>query len=170
MVRLRGYWLEQEGFVQGRKYSVDVLPGTLTLTLADRPPHPDYSPEEAQSLLGGIARRLGELAVLLEEIREGLPRSPDQDRMLEAEIPSDLATELHGALECVLDEDLQPAIERLTEASQLTSADLQRQFEEQRAERSARQQLFARIAPRVAEILDGDARPAPGRRRKPRVH
>jgi hypothetical protein len=167
MVRLRGRWLEREGFAEGRKYSVDALLGTLTLTLADRPPRKECSPEEAQVLLGGIARKLGELKTLLEEIRDGLPRSPDEDRMLEAEIPSDLSTELYATIECVLDDDLASAIEELTAASKLTAADLAREFEERRAEKSARNRLFAAVAPRVADILDGGA-PKPPRRPRPR--
>jgi hypothetical protein len=173
MVRLRGYWLEREGFAEGRKYQVDALLGTLTLTLADRPPRRECSPEEAQVLLGGIARKLAELKTLLEEIRDGLPRSPEEDRMLEAEIPSDLATELYGTIECVLDDDIAPAIEELTEASQLTAADLRRQFEERRAEKAARERLLAAVAPRVAEILDGEEKKPPRRRRpsrRPNTH
>ncbi len=167
MVRLRGYWLEREGFAEGQKYQVDALLGTLTLTLADRP-RKECPPEEAQVLLGGIVRRLAELRTLLEEIRDGLPRSPEEDRMLEAEIPSDLATELYGTIECVLDDDIGPAIEELTEASNLTAANLARQFEERRAEKSARKRLFAAVAPRVAEILDGEEKKPPPRRRPPR--
>ena len=169
MVRLRGRWLAREGFREGEKYSVDALPGTLSLTLAERPPRREYSPEEAQLLLGNLARRLGELKALLEEIRDGLPRSPEEDRMLEGEIPSDLATELYGSIDCVVDDDLEPAIKQLTEAATLSAADLARQHEEQKAERKARKRLFAAIAPRVAEILGGHT---PGRRsrRKPKVH
>jgi hypothetical protein len=170
MVRLSGRWLAREGFREGEKYSVEALPGTLTLTLAERPPRKDYSPEEAQVLLGNLARRLEEIKALLEEIRDGLPHSPEEDRMLEVEIPSDLATELHGTIESVVDDDLASAIKQLTEASQLTDADLARQFEKLRAERAASKRIFAAIAPRVVEIMRGD-RPK-GRRppRKPKIH
>lgn len=170
MVRLRGRWLERLGFAEGRKYSVEALHGSLTLTLAERPPRREYSPEEAQHLVANLARRLEEIRTLLVEIRDGLPRSPEEDRMLEGEIPSDLATELYGTIECVLEDDLQPAIEELLKASQLTAADLARVFEEVKAERGARRRLFDAIAPREVELLDGKPPTLRRWRRKPKIH
>ncbi len=51
----------------------------------------------------------------------------------------------------------------------LAETDLAREFEERKAERQAAKRLFAAVAPRVAEILDGGT-PTPPRRPRREDH
>lgn len=71
----------------------------------------------------------------LRRVWESVPRSPDEDAILEGRMPKDAATEIRTALECVLDHRLRTAIQSLEPASRVTDDDLRREL---RLDRSSR--------------------------------
>lgn len=87
-----------------------------------------YSEEEAQHAIREVALMLLRLLERLEEIAACLPRPPDMDAMLERRIPATLGVDLLGSIECVVDDDLRPAIRTLERAAKVTTEDLRREF------------------------------------------
>ena len=51
--------------------------------------------------------------------------------MLEHRVPYDVATELAGMIQCVVANEIRPAIEYLEATARITAKDLRREFEEQ---------------------------------------
>jgi len=90
---------------------------------------------QAQKALGAIAFELLALQERLTAINRGLPVSPNQEAMLEDEVPPDIATELSGCIECIRDDYLRQVIEALEQASRVTSRDLERDFRERQKNR-----------------------------------
>lgn len=81
-----------------------------------------------QTAQAGLLEIAGELAAIeqrLERIKEDLPESPDRDAMEEGSIPYDMPTDMRGTIECVVADDIRPAIETLTEASRVTAERLE---------------------------------------------
>ncbi len=85
---------------------------------------------EAQAALAEIALQLVAIEDRLTRIAESLPVPPDQEDMLEHRIPYDLATQLLGLIECVVADDLRPAIEGLERGARETQEDVVRSYEQ----------------------------------------
>lgn len=82
----------------------------------------------AQRLAGELAGELARIVLRLEELLSSLPRSEDEDAMLELRVPSDVPTEVRTIAECVIHDNLRPAILCLAKASKVTAEDLRREF------------------------------------------
>ncbi|HEX5758959.1 MAG TPA: hypothetical protein VF121_07165 [Thermoanaerobaculia bacterium] len=80
-------------------------------------------------MLREVAGKLATLVLRLESLTTALPRSGEEDSMLELLIPSDVPTEVRTTIECVLHDDLRPAIRALTQASEVTEEELRRDFQ-----------------------------------------
>jgi hypothetical protein len=79
---------------------------------------------EAQAALAEIALELVAIQDRLQQIHDQLPESPNREAMWAHEIPSDVATEVYGAIEAVLVDEIGPAIEYLEAASRVTAEEL----------------------------------------------
>jgi hypothetical protein len=83
---------------------------------------------EAQAALAGVALVLVAVADRLQTIHDALPPSPNRDAMLEHRVPRDVATEIVATVECVLMDEIRPAIEYLEAASRVTAEELRERF------------------------------------------
>lgn len=92
----------------------------------------------AQAALGEIAFELIAIQERLVAINRCLPVPPNQEAMLEDEIPPDLATEVSGCIECVAEDYLREVIEALEQASRVTARDLVREHRQRTEERRRR--------------------------------
>jgi len=91
---------------------------------------------EAQEICARVAGTLLGIEDELRRTLESLPESPERDRMEEGMMAPDVATDVRGALECVLADDLRPAIQTMHSAASVTDASLEREW---RARRKFRQ-------------------------------
>ncbi len=82
----------------------------------------------AQAALSEAAAQLLAVTDLLEEVHEGLPAPADIDDRHEGRKPFDVATDILGTIECVVGDDLWPAINSLLRSAQVTDAELERDF------------------------------------------
>jgi ABC-type amino acid transport substrate-binding protein len=147
MIRLRGGWLERVGFAKGEKLTVDVLLGTLSLTLTRRAPKHHYSVPEAQAVLAVLAARLAAIVAGLEEVHDGLPAPELEDDEVEDEIVPDLAAEFLGAIEAIVGDCLAPAIESLEAVAKLTEEQLLLELQRERARVATVERFRAVFAP-----------------------
>jgi hypothetical protein len=85
---------------------------------------------QAQAVLGEVACQLLFAADLLESVHRDLPAPADVDDRHEHRKPFDVATDVLATIECVLEDNLRPAVASLQRAAQVTDADLRREFEE----------------------------------------
>jgi hypothetical protein len=69
----------------------------------------------------------------LQRIHDDLPVSPDREAMLEHRVPYDIATAITGTIECVLADEIRPAVESLVRAARVSAAELRVRWEENRA-------------------------------------
>lgn len=106
------------------------MPSFPKSTSPPRTPPPPWTVARAQVCLGVAAFEIQEAAKLLEEIHAGLPEPPDIADRQEGRLPYDVATDILATIECVLDDDLRPAIEALQRSAKVTDEDLARDFEE----------------------------------------
>jgi len=83
---------------------------------------------EAQAALAEIALQLVAIEDRLTRIAESLPVPPNQEDMLEHRVPYDVATELAGMIQCVVADEIRPAIEYLEGAARVTPEELVRSF------------------------------------------
>ena len=88
---------------------------------------------EAQAALAEIALELVAITDRLQRIHDELPPSRNREAMLEHRVPYDVATELAGTIECVVADQLRPAMEALEAASRVTAEGLREQHREQQA-------------------------------------
>ena len=84
---------------------------------------------EAQAALAAVALELVAIADRLQTIHDELPPSTDREAMLEHRIARDVATEIVATVECVLVDEIRPAIEYLEAASRVTAEELRERFE-----------------------------------------
>jgi len=73
--------------------------------------------EFVQAELGSMAERWEQDMNRLRQIHAGLPVSPREEAMLLGEADPDIATEVRSAIECVIPDRLEPAIQALREAA-----------------------------------------------------
>jgi|HubBroStandDraft_3_1064219.scaffolds.fasta_scaffold15431_2 hypothetical protein len=85
---------------------------------------------QAQVVLGEVACQLLFAADLLESVLRDLPPPADVDDRYEHRKPLNVAADVLSTIECVLEDDLRPAITSLQRSAQVTDADLRREFEE----------------------------------------
>jgi hypothetical protein len=78
---------------------------------------PDVENDYIQEQLRSAAAALKKIAARLEGIHAGLPVSPREDVMLLGEEDMDFATEVRSVIECVLNDNIQPAIRDLKAAA-----------------------------------------------------
>ena len=83
---------------------------------------------EVQAALGAIALDLLALEDRCREILASLPRSPNEEAMFVGDIPWNLPTELLTTIECVLEDQLRPAVESLARAARVSDDELRREF------------------------------------------
>jgi hypothetical protein len=88
---------------------------------------------EAQAALAGIALELVAVTDRLQQIHDALPASRNREAMLEHRVAYDIATEIAGTIECVVADQLRPAMESLEAASRVTAEGLREQHREQQA-------------------------------------
>ena len=88
----------------------------------------------AQTAVGEVAYQLLAAVDALKLVYEGLPPPADLNERQEHLKPYDVATEVLGTIECVLEEALRPAIRDLQRAAQITDAALEREFLDRLAE------------------------------------
>jgi hypothetical protein len=93
---------------------------------------PEWTVEQTQAKLKEISYDLLELEDRLLLIRDSLPIPPNVDAMLEGLEPYDVATDIFGSIECVVDDCLSPAIRTLEKAAEITNEDLRREFRKRR--------------------------------------
>lgn len=77
-----------------------------------------------------FAEDLRGISLGLRRLRDSLPEPTEG--MLEGEEPNSVAVELAGAVECVLHDDLEPAISKLRKAATVTREELAREWRERR--------------------------------------
>lgn len=82
---------------------------------------------EAQAALAVIALELVAITDRLQQVHGALPPSRNREAMLEHRVPYDVATELAGTVECVVADQLRPAMENLEAASRVTAEELREQ-------------------------------------------
>lgn len=92
------------------------------------PPEPPWTVDEAQTALGEVAYQLVALVETLNAIHGGLPEPPDIEDRQEGFKPYDRATDVLATIECVLEDDLNPAIESLQRSATVTDAELEDEY------------------------------------------
>ncbi|MCP4656881.1 MAG: hypothetical protein GY856_15835 [bacterium] len=92
---------------------------------------------EAQRELLEIALDFRRLDHRLYTLAEQLPKPENQDDMFEGNIPSDVATEIYGAIDFIRSAQLGIVIEGLEAAAKITAADLDRRFAQAQAKDAA---------------------------------
>jgi hypothetical protein len=98
------------------------------------PEFPPKTPDEiaAQRVIRWCAAALRTIVVCLKGAHVSLPDPPNAEDMGERRIPESLSFALRGTLECVIADDLEPALASLDEAAALTPAALHSQWLERR--------------------------------------
>jgi hypothetical protein len=86
------------------------------------------TPAEVQAALAAMALDLLALEDRCRVILARLPRSPNEDAMIEGRIAWDLPTELRTTIECFLVDELRLAIASLERAAQVSEDELRREF------------------------------------------
>ena len=87
----------------------------------------------AQIALGIAVRIITSVMALLERVHVGLPAPPDLAERQEGRKPYDQATDILATIECVLEDDLRPAVEALQRSAAITDAELEREYQERRS-------------------------------------
>jgi hypothetical protein len=88
---------------------------------------PGWTVARAQAALSDAVCRLLSVVDLLEEVHAGLPPPADIDDRQEGYKPYDVATDVLGTIECVLEDDLRSAIETLLRSATITDGELARE-------------------------------------------
>jgi hypothetical protein len=94
------------------------------------PPSLAWTIAFAQIALGIAARSIVSAVDLLERVHAGLPEPPDLADRQEGRKPYDQATDILATIECVLADNLRPAVEALHRSAQITDAELEAQYRE----------------------------------------
>jgi hypothetical protein len=86
------------------------------------------TPAEVQAALAAITLDLLGVEDRCRGILASLPRSPNEDAMIEGRIAWDLPTELRTTIECVLEDQVRLAVESLERAARVSEDELGREF------------------------------------------
>ncbi len=92
-------------------------------------PHSAWTPARAQNALGDAVFQLHAVVDLLEEVYAGLPPPADIEDRQEGRKPYDVPTDILATIECVLEDDLRPAIETLRRSAITTDPKLEREYQ-----------------------------------------
>lgn len=122
-VRIPPGWLAELGMTEGGQASAQIASGRLVLASS-------RDIRQMQSELWELSRGLEELRDRLAEMSRELPEP--SDAMLRAEVPADVEADVQGTLECIVSDDLDPAIEKLRAAAAVTAEQLRRHWERRR--------------------------------------
>jgi hypothetical protein len=87
-------------------------------------PPPAWTVARAQAALSDAVCHLLAVVDLLEEVHAGLPPPADIDDRQEGYKAYDVATDVLGTIECVLEDDLRSAIETLLRSATITDEEL----------------------------------------------
>jgi hypothetical protein len=87
-------------------------------------PPPAWTVARAQAALGDAACQVLAAVDLLEEVYRSLPPPDDLADRQEGRKAYDVATDVLATIECVLEDDLRPAIQTLQRSSQVTDTEL----------------------------------------------
>jgi hypothetical protein len=82
----------------------------------------------AQVALAIAVRSIKSAVDLLERVHAGLPAPPDLADRQEGRKPYDQATDILTTIECVLKDDLRPAVEALQRSAAITDAELEQKY------------------------------------------
>jgi hypothetical protein len=99
------------------------------------PPSPPLTVERAQVILEDAACQLLDIEQRLKDTHERLPAPPDIDARQEGELPYDRATDILGTIECVIEDNIRPAVEVLRRSAYITDAQLEAEHRELLARR-----------------------------------
>ena len=124
---------------------------TSRVRLVIAPETLDMAAPDLLSRVAGTADELESVQSRLRRMADEVPEPPDG--MLEHEMPYDLHAELLTTLECVAEDDLDGAIEKLRAAAAATPEELRRLWEEAR---EAETPAFASAAPAGKPFVPGD--------------
>jgi hypothetical protein len=94
------------------------------------PPPPAWTAARAQATLADAVSQLLSVVDLLEQVYAGLPPPADIDDRQEGRKPYDLPTDILATIECVLEDDLRPAIESLHRSATTTDERLAGEYRE----------------------------------------
>jgi GNAT superfamily N-acetyltransferase len=118
--------LSAAGLPVGARLLVRLSPGRLWAG-----PFPE--PDDVRGRCRLLAADLADFAERVRELDAGLPAVPAE--VLAEEGPETVESSIQGTLQCVLADGLEPAVRSLLEAGGLSQEELNRQWEEQEAER-----------------------------------
>jgi hypothetical protein len=93
-------------------------------------PPPVWTVARAQAALSDAVSRLLAVVDLLKEVHAGLPPPDDIDDRQEGYKPFDVATDILGTIECVLEDDLRSAVETLLRSATITDDELAQEHRE----------------------------------------
>ena len=116
------------------------MPDRQKCTPPSEQPYPHGNPDEiaAQRMVRWCLIRLRQIAICLRGVHASLPDPLDAEDMGEGRIPESLSFSIRGTVECVLADDLEPAIASLEEVWRLTPEDLLDAWEAKQAEKEGR--------------------------------
>ncbi len=111
------------------------------------PTRPTFTPKTrdeiaAQRLIRCAAGKLREVAMVLRGVRHSLPElytAEDAEAQGEHRKPQSLTFALIGSIECILADDIEPAIESLDEAGDLAPAELYEEWRERQEEQEEKE-------------------------------
>jgi len=106
------------------------MPSCPDLTSLLPPNPPPWRVDFAQLALRIAARGIESAVKLLERVHAGLPEPPDIADRQEGRKPYDQATDILATVECVLEDDLRPAIVALHRSAEVTDEQLEEQYHE----------------------------------------
>ncbi len=104
------------------------MPSWPDCSLSVPPPSPSWTVAQAQGALSDAACQILAVVDLLEAVHRGLPAPADVDERERGQKPYDVASDVLGTVECVLEDCLRPAIESLRRSAQTTDAELEQEF------------------------------------------
>jgi hypothetical protein len=90
------------------------------------PPSQPWTIARGQAMLAAAADRIAGAIEVLDEVWDQLPRPDDLDDRQEHRLPYDQATDILATIECVLADDLHPAVKALRRSASITDASLSR--------------------------------------------
>lgn len=124
--RLPASCLAELGLSEGAQAVLQVSPGRLLLTEARETHELQRDAERFAGEVESLQARIGQWA-------QKLPEIPDE--VAEGNLPPSVESELRFAAECVVNDDLRPAAQRLRSAAAATDERLREQWLQERATR-----------------------------------
>ena len=98
---------------------------------------PSLDPQVVQEFAGQMALVVEALAEMLSVCHARLPVHPEQKEMLDGEKPCDVATDLRGGIECLVNDCLHHSARILREMGTMTDEELDRRWRSHRPNNAA---------------------------------